>query len=62
MAVTDPRAFLTGLFTTAVARADPMLCLAAHLPPRPKGRLVVIGAGKASGAHGRGIGGALWPM
>ena len=48
MAVTDPRAFLTGLFTTAVARADPMLCLAAHLPPRPKGRLVVIGAGKAS--------------
>ena len=48
MAIADPRAFLTGLFTTAVARADPMLCLAAYLPPRPKGRLVVIGAGKAS--------------
>ncbi|WP_050527106.1 glycerate kinase type-2 family protein [Pseudorhodobacter aquimaris] len=48
MTISDPRAFLTGLFTTAVARADPMLCLAAHLPPRPKGRLVVIGAGKAS--------------
>lgn len=44
----DPRAFLTLLFHTAVARADPMLCLAPHLPPRPKGRLLVIGAGKAS--------------
>lgn len=44
----DPRAFLTALFKAAVARADPMLCLAAHLPPRPEGRLVVIGAGKAS--------------
>jgi len=43
-----PRAILTDLFTTAVARADPMLCLAAHLPPRPTGRLVIIGAGKAS--------------
>lgn len=44
----NPQAQLTALFKTAVARADPMLCLAAHLPPRPKGRLVVIGAGKAS--------------
>ena len=48
MALTDPRAFLTSLFRTAVARADPMLCVAPHLPPRPKGRLIVIGAGKAS--------------
>jgi glycerate 2-kinase len=46
--LSDPRAFLTALFRTAVARADPMLCLAPYLPPRPKGRLVVIGAGKAS--------------
>ena len=44
----DPQAQLTALFKTAVARADPMLCLEPHLPPRPKGRLVVIGAGKAS--------------
>lgn len=48
MPLTDPRAFLTGLFHAAVARADPMLCLAPHLPRRPTGRLVVIGAGKAS--------------
>jgi len=46
--MTTPRTLLTNLFTTAVARADPMLCLAAHLPPRPAGRLVIIGAGKAS--------------
>ena len=46
--IADPRAFLTSLFETAVARADPMHCLAEHLPPRPRGRLVVIGAGKAS--------------
>lgn len=46
--MTTPRDLLTALFTTAVARADPMLCLATHLPPRPLGRLVVIGAGKAS--------------
>lgn len=44
----DPRASLTAFFKTAVARADPMLCLASHLPPRTAGRLVVIGAGKAS--------------
>ena len=44
----DPQAFLRGLFATAVAVADPMRVVAAHLPPRPAGRLVVIGAGKAS--------------
>lgn len=44
----NPHTLLTALFKTAVARADPMLCLEPHLPPRTKGRLVVIGAGKAS--------------
>ena len=44
----DPRGFLESLFAAAVARADPMQVMAAHLPPRPEGRLVVIGAGKAS--------------
>jgi len=50
--IADPRAFLTTLFEAAVARADPMLCLAEHLPPKPKGRLIVIGAGKASARMG----------
>ena len=44
----DPKQFLTDLFRIAVETADPMRVLAAHLPERPKGRLVVVGAGKAS--------------
>ncbi|MBB3711828.1 hydroxypyruvate reductase [Limimaricola variabilis] len=44
----DPRVFLEALFAAAVARADPMEVMADHLPPRPEGRLLVIGAGKAS--------------
>ena len=46
--IPDPDAFLRGLFEVAVKVADPMRSLAAHLPPRPMGRVVVIGAGKAS--------------
>lgn len=46
--VTNPRTFLEGLFHTAVAVADPMRVVPKHLPDRPKGRLLVIGAGKAS--------------
>lgn len=44
----DPRTFLTELFLRAVEVADPMAILAMHLPERPLGRLLVIGAGKAS--------------
>ena len=44
----DPRAFLTSLFDAAVKAADPRLQLAAHLPPKPKGRTIVVGAGKAA--------------
>jgi hydroxypyruvate reductase len=43
-------AFLRRLFDAAVAAADPKLCLPAHLPPRPPGRIIVVGAGKASAA------------
>ncbi len=42
------RAFLTDLFDAAVRAADPRAVLAAHLPARPKGRVVVIGAGKGA--------------
>ena len=45
---TDPRGFLENLFRTAVDVADPMRVVAAHLPPRPAGRMIVVGAGKAS--------------
>lgn len=44
----DPRAFLVSLFHAAVAAADPVAAIRAHLPEKPKGRTVVIGAGKAA--------------
>ncbi|HRO16151.1 MAG TPA: glycerate-2-kinase family protein, partial [Paracoccus sp. (in: a-proteobacteria)] len=42
------RALLRALFDCAVAAADPMAVLPTMLPPRPAGRVLVIGAGKAS--------------
>ena len=49
----EPRAFLNALFEAAVAAAQPALCLPPHLPAKPKGRTVVIGAGKASAEMAR---------
>ncbi|MDG4674944.1 glycerate kinase [Shinella sp. 838] len=46
--ITNPREFLTELFLRAVAAADPMRVVPPFLPAKPKGRLLVIGAGKAS--------------
>ncbi|MBC2835750.1 glycerate kinase type-2 family protein [Paragemmobacter straminiformis] len=46
--MTDPAAFLRSLFDRAVQVADPMQSLARVLPAKPQGRVVVIGAGKAS--------------
>ncbi|MEM0987396.1 MAG: glycerate kinase [Pseudomonadota bacterium] len=48
MTVSDPRAFLADLFHAAVAAADPARALQAHMPARPKGRTVVVGAGKGA--------------
>ena len=48
MSLPDPRGFLRSLFETAVAAADPMRCVPKALPPKPAGRVVVVGAGKAS--------------
>ena len=44
----EDRAFLTGLFDAAVAAADPLEAVRANLPARPKGKTVVIGAGKGA--------------
>jgi hydroxypyruvate reductase len=41
---------LTRLCDAAIAAAQPSLCLPAHLPAPPKGRTIVVGAGKASAA------------
>jgi glycerate 2-kinase len=46
----DPRAFLRNLFDTAVTAADPVRTVAQNLPAPPKGRTIVVGAGKASAA------------
>lgn len=56
----DPRGFLRALYDAAVQRALPMHTTQAHLPPPPKGRTVVIGAGKAGGAMAEAVD-ALWP-
>jgi glycerate 2-kinase len=51
----DPREFLESLFRTAIAAAQPALCLPPHLPARPKGRTLVVGAGKASAAMAKAL-------
>ena len=42
------RAFLTELFRAAVQAADPLQALRPHLPAKPKGRTILIGAGKGA--------------
>ena len=56
---TDPSAFLQTLFQAAVTRALPLHNTAAFLPPPPKGRTLVLGAGKAGGAMAQAVE-ALW--
>ncbi len=48
MTIRDPKSFLVSIFQAAVAAADPRLTIKKHLPQRPKGRLIVVGAGKGS--------------
>jgi len=54
------RALLDQMFKAAIASADPARTLAPHLPPKPKGRVVVVGAGKAAAAMARALE-AAWP-
>jgi glycerate 2-kinase len=42
------RGLLRDIFDAAVASADPAAAVLRHLPEKPKGRCVVVGAGKAS--------------
>ncbi len=55
----DARALLTRLFEAAVAAADPAVILPRHLPERPEGRTVVIGAGKGAAQLARAFE-AIW--
>ena len=57
---TEPRRFLEHLYQAAVRRALPLHNTAAFLPPPPKGRTIVLGAGKAGGSMAQAVE-ALWP-
>ena len=60
LSLDDPRALLRYLYDVAVQRALPLHNIAAHLPPPPRGRTLVLGAGKAGGAMAHAVE-ALWP-
>ena len=58
---TQPQAFLRSLYDAAVHRAMPSHNMAAVLPPVPKGRTLVLGAGKAGASMVHALE-ALWPQ
>ena len=51
----EPKVFLNTLFKAAVAAADPARCVPPHLPAPPKGRTIVVGAGKAAAAMAKAV-------
>ncbi|MGG7581279.1 glycerate kinase [Rhizobium sp. YTUHZ045] len=55
MTITAPRDFLKSLFDAAVRAADPLTGIKSHLPEKPKGRTVVIGAGKGAAQMARAL-------
>ena len=58
--LTDPQAFLLDLYRAAVKDAQPLYSMAQCLPKPPKGRTLVLGAGKAGGSMAQALE-ALWP-
>src|SRR5271154_6176176 len=48
--IANARTVLRDLFASAVAAASPASCVPQNLPPRPRGRTIVVGAGKAVAA------------
>lgn len=58
----DPLPFLRALYARAVEVADPMRTLAQNLPPRPKGAIFAIGAGKASARMAEALEAAWGPL
>ncbi len=59
-ALANPREFLAELFHVAIAASAPKEGMKAHLPPVPKGRTIVVGAGKAAGEMAEALE-ELWP-
>lgn len=60
METSQARALLRRMFDAAIAAAQPSQTLARHLPEPPRGRTIVIGAGKASAAMAQAFE-AAWP-
>ncbi|HEX6138598.1 MAG TPA: glycerate kinase [Casimicrobiaceae bacterium] len=58
--MSSARALLRRMFAAAIAAAQPAHCLPPHLPSPPKGRTLVVGAGKASAAMAQAFE-AHWP-
>ncbi|GAB0113428.1 glycerate kinase type-2 family protein [Acidisoma sp. C75] len=56
----DPRALLRAMFAAALEAADPEVALPRFLPAPPRGRTLVLGAGKAAAAMARAVERA-WP-
>ena len=51
----NPHDLLFGMFCAAVEAASPSRCVPRHLPERPRGRVVVVGAGKAAAEMARAV-------
>jgi hydroxypyruvate reductase len=63
VAAGDPKTFFAALFSAAVAAADPEKVIRDFLPARPKGRTIVVGAGKGSAQMARAFEKAwAWPV
>ena len=58
--MTEPGDLLRRLFAAAVAAADPAVSLAQYLPEPPRGRTIVVGAGKAAASMAKAVEEA-WP-
>jgi glycerate 2-kinase len=53
--VTDDRDILRRLFAAAIGAVDPLKIVTPHLPAPPKGRTIVLGAGKAAAAMAKAV-------
>ena len=51
----SPRELMRSMFDAAVTRALPDVCVPPHMPERPKGRVVVVGAGKAAASMAKAV-------
>ena len=50
-----PKELLRRMFDAAIASAQPAVCIPPHLPDAPRGRTIIVGAGKASAAMARAV-------